>query len=1729
MYKQNKKSKGARFISVFLSILLVLTMIPALALASGDEEQIGADIGIAATEEEQAGQQPEPIVVLTAGEEGEEGSGILDAPEATSQDEPEGDASEPGDTSEPQGASEEGGASNDNAVNALSDDAPEASSDVASNPQESSSEESSTSEEAVPNTAPSTISGNIWVDGNGALPTDWDGLRNGDEKALAGCTVYLYRADNRTSAIAQTQTRADGSYSFEGVEPGGYVVGIKDGKVSGTEYLLPMRVTAQSVFTVDWDTADDNPPYYATAFSPVLEVEGNGADILNISAGMRLPMGVMPLAGGYIVYSGSVGGTLVGNSGTLAGAVALCTGSANYFIVATQDDNNIGAAVTIPSGRNITLTSDKDGPYTLLQPSNSERHLTINSGATLTMYNIILSGNGGVSNSNLTNGGIRMTGGTLILNDGAVIENCRAYQGGGIEMSGDSRLRMYDGAAIRNNAAVTNAGAGGGVFISGSSQFTMYGGIISGNIAGTGAGMGGGVNLGNMTTVTGAPAAFSMQGGSLIGNTAAIGGGIYHSTGVGAPGYQGEYVPGQVQSAWGSLEILPAAYVGGNVATDGRRSPPLNYHRFNQLVTFDQYLMGQGRYRYPFDGSLLNNDDINYMFGSSIGQTRAISYNNNFSPTQTLSVGVPAPYNHTLRTYGSTGFAAHPQGWTFLGWDTQSSATTPQYQPGDIYSGIPAGTVLYAIWAPPSYPYEIRYWQDAVGAGGTQFTPVSGTHTNGSAPFGTVYSTLVPGADITNNQPTGYGAGTIVNGTSTIVDGTNIINVLYVKASFNYTVEYWKDAVGAGGTQLTPVAGTHLGGSALFGTVYSTLVPPGDIPANQPAGYKPGTITNATVTIHPGTNTITVLYLPMDTINDFNKSTGSIFSKVGDPVTFTISFTLPADSAGYKGILVHDVLPSSLTYQALGSDVKVNGVVNPLLSINHSAGTLSVNLSEAFIQANEGALVEITVATTVNSNWDGSSNITNSAQLYVQTGATPPNPGVDTPVADDDATAIYSGLTKNAQSAVYTPGEELEYEISFTALATVDGNALATVLVSDNYDVSKLEYLRFKATADGVDVTAQFTAFNAGSLTLLSQAGSVLAGKEILITVVFKVKDGATGAISNEASVKLNGVDGGSDSEIIYPGDISKDAQAATYTPGADLDYEISFTAPHTIYGDDLSSVVVTDTYDASKVTFKSFTVTVDGVAANNAFTHADDNGTLIFTAANAESLAGKQVVITTVFTVAAGATGTISNSVKVDFNGQPGGRDDEDIDKGDLSKDVQAVVYTPGADLDYEISFTAPNAINGNPLSSVVVTDTYDASKVVYKDFTVTVDGVAANTAFNAVDNGSQVTFTATNAASLAGKSVVITTIFTVKDTATGTITNTASVSFNGIPSGDDEEKIDKGDLSKDAQAATYTPGADLEYEISFTAPNTINGDPLSSVAVTDTYDARKLTYKSFTATVDGVEANGAFSASDSSGVVTFTATDGASLAGKRVIITTLFTVDEGATGTISNSAEVLFNGHPGGQDDEVIDKSDLAKDVQADAYTPGTNLDYEISFTAPLLVSGNALSSIVVIDTYDANRVTFMGFSATADGAIVADAFTSSDAGGAVTFTALNPASLAGKKVVITTVFAVAEDAEGTIINSVAVKFNGMPGGSDEEEIDKEEPIVLEPIDDFSKSTASFFQKVGDPISFTVSFTLPEDASGYKGILVHDVLPAEITYQQIGSGITIGGISPLISLDHS
>ena len=187
-------------------------------------------------------------------------------------------------------------------------------------------------------------------------------------------------------------------------------------------------------------------------------------------------------------------------------------GPGNYYLTKNLT-NDTGDHITV-SG-NVTLclngrTLDLDGKHIIVPTGGSLTICDCGSGGTITGQNYTYANENG-------NGSVYVLGGSFTMYSGAISGN-NAYSGGGVNVDGGGSFVMYGGTISGNTAQL-----GGGVSVI-SGSFTMHGGIISDNKAST-YGYGG--------VYVSQNGSFTMYGGTISGNeaTSSSGGGGVHVAG----------------------------------------------------------------------------------------------------------------------------------------------------------------------------------------------------------------------------------------------------------------------------------------------------------------------------------------------------------------------------------------------------------------------------------------------------------------------------------------------------------------------------------------------------------------------------------------------------------------------------------------------------------------------------------------------------------------------------------------------------------------------------------------------------------------------------------------------------------------------------------------------------------------------------------------------------------------------------------------------------------------------------------------------------------------------------------------------------------------------------------------------------------------------------------------------------------------------------------------------
>lgn len=244
---------------------------------------------------------------------------------------------------------------------------------------------------------------------------------------------------------------------------------------------------------------------------------------------------------------------------TISGTVNLCLNGrtldldGHHFIV------NSGGSLTIcdcgTTGK-ITGGSAEQGGAVLV---NSGGILTLRSGSIT--GNTASGGGGGFSGSNRAGGGavcvnggsFNMTGGSIENNTANVTEK---NDGGGGVLINSGSFTMSDGSITGNSVSGHNNSTGGGVYVN-VGTFTMTGGTISGNSAAYG---------GGVTVFKGAEegtSSFTLSGGSITNNSATTAGGIY----VASSSFTLSGAPDISNNTVGESKTASNIYLNGSVIT----------------------------------------------------------------------------------------------------------------------------------------------------------------------------------------------------------------------------------------------------------------------------------------------------------------------------------------------------------------------------------------------------------------------------------------------------------------------------------------------------------------------------------------------------------------------------------------------------------------------------------------------------------------------------------------------------------------------------------------------------------------------------------------------------------------------------------------------------------------------------------------------------------------------------------------------------------------------------------------------------------------------------------------------------------------------------------------------------------------------------------------------------------------------------------------------------------
>ena len=823
------------------------------------------------------------------------------------------------------------------------------------------------------------------------------------------------------------------------------------------------------------------------------------------------------------------------------------------------------------------------------------------------------------------------------------------------------------------------------------------------------------------------------------------------------------------------------------------------------------------------------------------------------------------------------------------------------------------------------------------------------------------------------------------------------------------------------------------------------------------------------------------------------KTDGVASYVAGGSVVYTIVVS-NSGPASVSGATVFDTLPA-LIASATWSCVAPVGASCTAIGSGSIADSVTISA---------GASVTYTVSADVSPSATGP--LANTASVSAPAGAVDPDPGNNS-ATDTDAQGTSSAdlsITKTDAVASYAPGGSLTYTIvvSNAGPASVSG---ATVM--DTFPGSIASATWSCVTPVGASCTASGSGSIADSVT-------IPAGSSVTYTVNASVSPSASGPLTNTASVSapagavdpdpVNNSATDTDAQGTSSADLSitKTDAVASYAPGGSLTYMIvvSNAGPASVSG-----ATVTDTFPGSIAS-----ATWSCVAPVGASCTASGSGSI---ADSVTIPAGSSVTYTVNASVSPSASGPLTNTASVSapagaVDPDPGNNSATDTDaQGTSSADLSitktdaVASYAPGGSLTYAIvvSNAGPASVSG-----ATVTDTFPGS-IASATWSCVAPVGASCTASGSGSIADSVTIPA-------GNSVTYTVNASVLSSASGPLTNTASVAapagavdpdpVNNSATDTDAQGTSSADLSitKTDAVASYAPGGSLTYAIvvSNAGPASVSG-----ATVTDTFPGSIAS-----ATWSCVAPVGASCTASGSGSIADSVTIPA---GSSVTYTVNATVSPSASGPLTNTASV--SAPAGASDPNPGNNSATDTDVQgastADfsvtktdgvaSYVPGASLTYAIvvSNAGPASVSGATVTDTLPASIASAtwSCVAPVGASCTASGS------------GSITDSVTIPA---GSSVTYTVNASVSPSATGPLANTASVAVpagvaDPNPGNDSATDTD------AQGISSADLSLTNTVDPTAPPVGSTVVFTLtvsnagPSDASGVQ---VSDPLPSGYEY---------------------
>ena len=844
---------------------------------------------------------------------------------------------------------------------------PEATPTESEAPAESPEPETAPTPSAEPTVSPepenttyaNSISGVLWIDASE------DGIYDSTESPLAHYPVYLYVEGDTDNVVQTATTDADGTYRFENISPGRYVVGIK-AEENGAEYLLPLVGVQQ-----------DNKFYFAPDWSKVI---CNAMDIAadtvveDIDAAMRAMPQIQPMANTTYMID-ITNSTTVTNSITSQSipGVSITSNVLTFDTTVDSTDTYIltgtttSVRVVVATGTTANIMLDgasiTNGIAPLQLLGTADVKLTLVANNTLRCnYNATVGALSGIFvyvNAKLTIEGT----GTLQAIGGSSGTGLGGAGIGGGYISSDTTYSNAGTITINSGTVIATGGtAGAGIGGSGNTMFSppASGGIITingGSITATGtdaAGIGGGHrgSCGNITisggTITANGGVLATTGGSagigagrnaitngiitISGGMVTARGGYSNSPGIGSWSKTSNlgttiFTGGSIYptDSAGTVSVYPNPTNGSTYGND-----PVGMFTFTQFAGQDFSIMtaGSAGIAYVYKGT--GHTAAAYPWLTYPGVSTDAATVNTTAAVVTAPSTVNSPFSSTTILNG-TYYLNNTYGVTsaYFEWGTSTSYGTTI----DMTSSVNASTTTTGV-----YPVS----SSAL----TGLTPGTTYHyrfvivTNGVTVPGadmTFTSALAPSVDVTHDYP---------GGTTATLEGIFALNGgTFVSGEFEISSD-------GGSTWSTPTGGT-LTGSTTTPTVNLTGLTPGTT-----YHYK------LTVTNSEGTTTTVMKELTVSakTVTISNTITGT-HANMTKAFTFTVYFE---DSAGAP-------LSSGTQFTYTGGVIAGSGATAPangtLTLGSGGEATVTLTTGQTITIAGVATFAKVRIVETTDSNY----------------------------------------------------------------------------------------------------------------------------------------------------------------------------------------------------------------------------------------------------------------------------------------------------------------------------------------------------------------------------------------------------------------------------------------------------------------------------------------------------------------------------------------------------------------------------------------------------------------------------------------------------------------------------------------------------------------------------------------------------------------------------------------